>query len=58
MLYFDERGVSRHHDVSIHDNVLQWWRDAPGFSQRSTLTRHVLSRAQDRQLDQVIGYVF
>ena len=23
MLYFDERGVSRRHDVSLHDNVLQ-----------------------------------
>jgi len=22
----------------MHDNVLQWWRNAPGFSQRSTLT--------------------
>jgi hypothetical protein len=38
MLYFDERGVSRRHDVSLHDNVLQWWRNAPGFSQRNTLT--------------------
>lgn len=38
MLYFDERGVSRHQDVRMHDNVLQWWRNAPGFSQRSTLT--------------------
>jgi hypothetical protein len=38
MLYFDERGVSRRHDVSLHDNVLKWWRTAPGFSQRNTLT--------------------
>jgi hypothetical protein len=38
MLYFDERGVSRRHDVSMHDNVLKWWRNAPGFSQRNTLT--------------------
>ena len=38
MLYFDERGVSRRHDVSLQDNVLQWWRTAPGFSQRNTLT--------------------
>jgi hypothetical protein len=38
MLYFDERGVSRRHDVSLHDNVLKWWRNAPGFSQRNTLT--------------------
>jgi hypothetical protein len=38
MLYFDERGVSRRYDVSLHDNILKWWRDAPGFSQRNTLT--------------------
>ncbi len=38
MLYFDERGVSRRHDVRLQDNVLQWWRNAPGFSQRNTLT--------------------
>ena len=38
MLYFDERGISRRYDVSLHDNVLTWWRTAPGFSQRSTLT--------------------
>lgn len=38
MLYFDERGVSRKHEVSFRDNVLKWWRDAPGFSQRFTGT--------------------
>ena len=38
MLYFDERGVSRRYNVSLRDNVLQWWRTAPGFSQRNTLT--------------------
>ncbi len=38
MLYFDERGVSRRYDVSLHDNVLTWWRNAPDFSQRSTHT--------------------
>ena len=38
MLYFDERGVSRRYDVSLHDNVLKWWRNAPGFSQRYTHT--------------------
>jgi hypothetical protein len=38
MLYFDERSVSRRYDVSLRDNVLQWWRNAPGFSQRYTLT--------------------
>jgi len=38
ILYFDERGVSRRQDASLQDNVLKWWRTAPGFSQRSTLT--------------------
>ena len=38
MLYFDERGVSRHYNVSLHDNVLTWSRTAPSFSQRNTLT--------------------
>ena len=38
MLYFDERGVSRRYVVSVRDNVLRWWRDAPGFSQRNTST--------------------
>jgi len=36
MLYFDERGVSRHCDVSMGDGEWKWWRDAPGFSQRYT----------------------
>ena len=38
MLYFDERGVSRKYDVSFEANMLTWWRDAPGFSQRMVLT--------------------
>lgn len=38
MLYFDERGVSRKYDVSLRDNILKWWRNAPGFSQRYTGT--------------------
>ncbi len=38
MLYFDERRVSRKYDVSLHDNILKWWREAPDFSQRFTLT--------------------
>lgn len=37
MLYFDERKVSRKYDVSIQDNVLKWWRNAPKFSQRYIL---------------------
>jgi hypothetical protein len=36
MLYFDERKVSRKYDVSVKDNVVKWWRNAPNFSQRYT----------------------
>lgn len=38
MLYFDERNVSRKYDVSFNNNILKWWRNAPGFSQRYTWT--------------------
>jgi hypothetical protein len=38
MLYFDERKVSRKCEVAFKDNVLKWWRSAPGFSQRYTFT--------------------
>jgi hypothetical protein len=38
MLYFDERAVTRWFNVSTSDGVLQWWRTAPGFSQRYVLT--------------------
>ena len=38
MLYFDERKVSRKYDVSFQDNVLKWWRNDTGFSQRFTGT--------------------
>ena len=34
MLTFDERGVSRKHDMALHDNLWTWWRYAPGFAQR------------------------
>jgi hypothetical protein len=34
MLTFDERGVSRKYEVSLHDNIWKWWRSAPGFFQR------------------------
>jgi len=34
MLTFDERGVSRKHEVTLHNNIWKWWRDAPGFLQR------------------------
>ena len=38
MLYFDERGVSRRYEVGFQDDVVHWWRDAPDFSQRCTVT--------------------
>ncbi|HEU0296869.1 MAG TPA: hypothetical protein VFR47_29295 [Anaerolineales bacterium] len=38
MLAFDERGVSRKHVVSLHDNIWKWWRNAPGFFQRYEAT--------------------
>jgi hypothetical protein len=40
MLYFDERNVSIKYDVSFHNNnnIIKWWRNAPGFSQRYTWT--------------------
>lgn len=38
MIYFDERGVSRHYEASMDAGVMHWWRDMPGFRQRYTLT--------------------
>jgi hypothetical protein len=35
MEYFDSRGVRRTYGVSLDDGVLRWWRDHPGFDQRS-----------------------
>ncbi|MES2113325.1 MAG: hypothetical protein V4577_31525 [Bacteroidota bacterium] len=37
MLYFDERGISRKHDVSLEGDQLKWWRDDPEFSQRVSM---------------------
>lgn len=37
MLYFDERGVSRHYQVAVEGDKVRWWRDHPGFSQEFTL---------------------
>ncbi len=34
MLTFDERGVSRKYEVSLHGNIWKWWRNAPEFLQR------------------------
>jgi hypothetical protein len=33
--FFDSRGVRRTYNVSIEDGVMWWWRDEPGFQQRS-----------------------
>jgi hypothetical protein len=33
--YFDSRGVRRTYGVSLEDGVMRWWRDQPGFDQRS-----------------------
>ena len=38
MLYFDERVVSRRYEVSMEGRTLTWWRNAPDFSQRFTMT--------------------
>jgi hypothetical protein len=34
MLTFDERGVSRKYEVTLHDDIWKWWRNAPSFFQR------------------------
>ena len=36
MLYFDERGVSRHYETSLRNNEWKWWRNNAEFSQRFT----------------------
>ena len=38
LIYFDERKVSRKYEVSFEDGIIKWWRNAPEFSQRYTLT--------------------
>lgn len=38
MMYFDERKVSRKYEALFQDGILKWWRNAPEFSQRYTLT--------------------
>jgi hypothetical protein len=38
VLYFDERGVARIYQMSLHGSVWKLWRDAPGFAQRFTGT--------------------
>jgi hypothetical protein len=38
MAYHDERGVSRIYRFGVEDGGFRWWRNAPSFSQRYTLT--------------------
>jgi hypothetical protein len=33
--YFDSRGLRRTYGVSLEDGVMRWWRNQPGFDQRS-----------------------
>ena len=51
MLYFDERGVSRLHEVRVQDNVIGWSRNDLEFSQKNFIAvapngRTMTSRAQ------------
>lgn len=39
MLYFDQRGVSRHMEVTAGDGFIAWRHDFPAFRQTWTLTR-------------------
>lgn len=38
LLHHDERGVTRIYDAAVEGRVLRWWRDAPDFRQRYSLT--------------------
>lgn len=38
MIYFDERGISRHMDVSVGDRTVTWRRDNPELAQSLTIT--------------------
>ena len=38
MLYFDERGVSRRYDVTLHEDGFTWSRDTEAFAQRFRVT--------------------
>jgi hypothetical protein len=38
MIYFDERGVSRHYEVGFEDGWMKWRRDDPKISQTMRLT--------------------
>lgn len=38
MLYFDERGVARRYDVTLHEDGITWARETEPFSQRFRVT--------------------
>jgi hypothetical protein len=38
LLHHDERGVTRIYDATLEGRTLRWWRDAPDFAQRYSLT--------------------
>ncbi len=38
MTYFDERGISRHYEVTVGDRTVTWRRDDPKLSQSNTIT--------------------
>jgi hypothetical protein len=38
LLHHDERGVSRVYDAALEGRTLRWWRNAPDFAQRYSLT--------------------
>ena len=45
IIYFDERGVSRHFEVSVGDGCVTWERDDPKLAQRLTITRRDAGRS-------------
>ena len=38
LLHHDERGVTRVYEAALEGRTLRWWRDAPDFAQRYSLT--------------------
>jgi hypothetical protein len=38
LLHHDERGVTRVYDAAVEGRTLRWWRHAPEFAQRYSLT--------------------
>ena len=38
MIYFDERGISRHYRIEMGERTMTWKRDDPEFRQMMTFT--------------------